>query len=339
MKQSLHQSESGVASIVVSMIIMIVLTLTTIGFARLMSREYRQAIDNQLSVQAFYAAEAAANRVVAETAAGLSPASTDCETPDGNYVLESGVVQATCVLINENNTGLSYSNSDERNSTVFKLKTASGDNVREVEFSWTASGGSVAVHAIPGSRNLLSYREWSDAGNMNILRVNFVPFVAGMNVNDLADKDRTYFMFPAAAAGPVVNAANQTTNGETVNAACVTGGAGSPTRCTARINVNGLSANQYYFRVKGIYAPASFDVRAYTNAGGSNPVALDDGQLTIDVTGQANDVLRRIRLTVDMDSQSTLIPEYGIETSHSICKRLLVSQVPALTTDECSALY
>jgi hypothetical protein len=53
--------EGGFVSIIVCMIIMTILSLITIGFAQIMAREQRQALDRQLSSQAFYAAESGVN--------------------------------------------------------------------------------------------------------------------------------------------------------------------------------------------------------------------------------------------------------------------------------------
>ncbi len=57
----LKQNESGLAAIAVTMIIMGIVTLIVVGFATLMRREQRQALDQQLSTQAFYAAESGVN--------------------------------------------------------------------------------------------------------------------------------------------------------------------------------------------------------------------------------------------------------------------------------------
>src|SRR5262245_28445627 len=53
----LMPNQSGMAAIIVTLIIMIVLSLITLGFARIVNREQRQVADRQLNTQAFYAAE------------------------------------------------------------------------------------------------------------------------------------------------------------------------------------------------------------------------------------------------------------------------------------------
>ena len=60
---SLHKNQSGVVSIVASIIIMVILSLIAISFARIMRQEHQQAFERQLHTQAYYAAETAINDV------------------------------------------------------------------------------------------------------------------------------------------------------------------------------------------------------------------------------------------------------------------------------------
>ena len=61
MPKRLKQSESGIVSLMMTLVIMLVISLIVIGIAQLSRREQRQALDNQLSTQAFYAAESGVN--------------------------------------------------------------------------------------------------------------------------------------------------------------------------------------------------------------------------------------------------------------------------------------
>ena len=63
--KTLRNEESGLISIAVTIIITALLTLMAVGFAGLSSREYRQALDQQLNSQAFYAAESGVNEAIA----------------------------------------------------------------------------------------------------------------------------------------------------------------------------------------------------------------------------------------------------------------------------------
>jgi Tfp pilus assembly protein PilX len=60
-KYKSHRNEEGLVSIIVVTIVIIILSLMTIGFAKIMDREFRQSLDRELAVQANYAAESGMN--------------------------------------------------------------------------------------------------------------------------------------------------------------------------------------------------------------------------------------------------------------------------------------
>ena len=97
------KNEFGLVSIMVASVLMVVMSLITLGFARIAQRENRQAVDDQLATQAFYAAESGINAAVKGITKSTLPR-TECPFVGGEY--NNGVVSAekdvyfTCVLIN-----------------------------------------------------------------------------------------------------------------------------------------------------------------------------------------------------------------------------------------------
>ena len=67
----LRKNQDGIVSLIVSITIMIIISLVVISFARLMRTEQEQALDRQLSSQAFYAAETAVNDVACAAVANV----------------------------------------------------------------------------------------------------------------------------------------------------------------------------------------------------------------------------------------------------------------------------
>ena len=59
-----RSDESGMASIIVTLIMSVVITLIVLGFAQVSTREQSNALQNQLSTTAYYAAESGINDVV-----------------------------------------------------------------------------------------------------------------------------------------------------------------------------------------------------------------------------------------------------------------------------------
>src|SRR5688572_21036006 len=122
--------EKGLVSITVTMILMIVLSLIVLGFAQVARRNQRQALDQQLSTQAFYAAESAINDVrnlVKAAGAGASvPAKTACPSGGGGGFYNSlnstvnGSIGAsyTCLLVNPAPSSLIYGSIGDRSTIV-----------------------------------------------------------------------------------------------------------------------------------------------------------------------------------------------------------------------------
>src|SRR5487761_1358632 len=87
-----QSSQAGIASITVTMIMMIVISLIVLSFAQIARREQRQSIDRQLSVQAYYAAESGAN--IARTAILASPSPIMKNTCGPNAQFPNNVIDA-----------------------------------------------------------------------------------------------------------------------------------------------------------------------------------------------------------------------------------------------------
>ena len=81
------RDQRGIASLIITMVSMVIVTLIVLGFATLSRREQRQSLDRQLSTQAFYAAESGvedARAVILNSiASGVSFHKTNCTTSDG----------------------------------------------------------------------------------------------------------------------------------------------------------------------------------------------------------------------------------------------------------------
>jgi len=56
-----------------------------------------------------------------------------------------------------------------------------------------------------------------------------------------------------------------------------------------------------------------------TNASGG--ISFKDAQAIIDATGKAQDVLRRVQVTVPLQQYSSVIPEGAVQSTASVCKQ------------------
>src|SRR5260370_15103164 len=112
-----RQAEAGIVSIMVTMITMIVISLIVLGFADIARNEQRNSLDDQLSTQAYYAAESGVNdaRAVMEAmvAAGNPVLSKNICPDDPNYNLTTIIdalhnVSYPFVIIDASRPTLSY---------------------------------------------------------------------------------------------------------------------------------------------------------------------------------------------------------------------------------------
>ncbi len=76
-------NEEGFAAIVIAMVLIVILSLLTVGFAQLMRHEERSALDKQLSSQAYYAAESGINDAAAVISNNPLVSKTTCGPTTG----------------------------------------------------------------------------------------------------------------------------------------------------------------------------------------------------------------------------------------------------------------
>lgn len=340
-------SEAGMVSIMVTMILMIVMSLIVIGFAQISRRDQRESLDQQLTTQAFYAAESgindATNLIDNALAAGQTvPAKTDCTSGTGAEAafygqLPSSTLSAandvsySCLMVNATPASLQYSDVNDTSSTIIPLTTSTGATFSTVTFNWQSKDGtSTPLNGCPASisKAFSITSAWSSSGcGYGVLRFDLVPTSgSGLTVNTLENNTMTAFVVPLKSGGT----ASFVFGGGTSNANDLIGGSCTNTGCT--LTISGLNSSQYYARVSSLYKDASLQVTGTTSTG--TTVDFSEGQIMIDSTGKAQDELRRIQVRVSLlntsstgtttntgTSSTNQLSDYALESTDSICKR------------------
>jgi hypothetical protein len=323
----------GFVSIFVVLLIMMVLVLVTTGFSNVTRRAQRRTLDNQLSTQAFYAAESGINDAIARlnsgTASGLTP-KTDCQSPEPtffDYKIDTTLnVGYSCVLINPKPPLLSFSNvpvSGYGAPIVLPFEPEGGFN-GEFDITWSsASGvGSIPTSSTPVFENVV---DWGT--KLGLVRVDIVPVTDKLGRSGVATGTYSFILYPSSTGTSTVATIDSGTanQGQTAMIQC----GATATECTANIQLKipkPPTTSKYFIRLQSFYNATSIKVENVENSSGVKTV-FANGQAIIDVTGQASDVYRRVQVFVPIDKQgarSAYNPSYALETADSLCKVILV---------------
>ena len=345
--QTKKRGEEGIVAILVTMIIMIVLSLIVTGFAQLARREQREALDNQLNTQAFYAAESGINDAYRALRKSSTASKSNCgpfssaSTVDfekelsDNKVSADGNVQYSCLLIKRIVPETLNEASVDRSTTIpmtgYNADGSSLVDVNSMTFNWTEKDGTVDVRG--GSLGDLPKQSAWGTDKIGILRVDIIPMPTPgpgvtMSPESLSDNRFTFFAYPQNG-GAATHAYGSANNGQILQAACSAGD-----KCSITINNLPTAApygSMFYVRLKAIYNDVTIKT-CFNACDGTTPIG--GAQAEIDSTGKASDVLKRIKVRVpDPGSTETTKykPEFPLDTKDAICKQLDV--LPAVTTD------
>ena len=151
---------------------------------------------------------------------------------------------------------------------------------------------------------------------------------------------RTFFLYPrpdgtASVVGLEKYNTDKTTQKLFVDGHCNQNSTGANMlHCNAAIwDLGPSGSGEFYVRVRSIYGPSHLLVSASSNG---TPVGLVGAQATIDSTGKSADVVRRLQVRVPLTPQYDY-PEYALETTDTICKRL--STWPATSAGGSDSTY
>jgi Tfp pilus assembly protein PilX len=352
---SLKKNEQGMVSILVTMIMILVITLIVLGFAQVTRRNQREALDNQLSTQAYYAAEsgvnAAVNYLSTHPTYGMSTIGNCTQfinTLGGgtvNVLDQDTGTKYTCLMVNPTPSSLNVAPLTQGTSAVLHLANSDGAAFTSLKFQWSQQ----ATPDYPGgctsadNGTLPALSAW--ACPYGILRLDLVNTSGSNASNDVLDGNQQVVSFymiptynngagvantpvtnpletqpvdPSSAPGPTctANAATNNCPVQVVRTICTAGGS-----CSLQLNLNGTGGSiDYYARLSMMYQDSSNVIITGTDSG--HPSNFVGGQVMVDSTGESQDELRRIQVRVPIVAPQSTLPVYSLQTTASICKKL-----------------
>lgn len=336
-KQTIINNQQGMAALVVVMVMMFVISVTVLGFAQVVRREQRSALDNQLATQAYYAAESGLNlaqdKVKQLLASGTTPPTKDHCSVDAGYGFTAENFQfkdsshadqnaeITCMLIDPELDTLDYQ--EVGMTAVPFLVKSSSTNIEHIFVSWESTNPLDDVNAgCDGGASFEPGPSWDCP--QPLLRLDIVPVEPGMTATTVASAQYTTFLSPAIGLSSPISYARTVNNLNQVHCNAST----TPRKCKVRIDVPSHQA--FALRIMSIYGSSNVTVSATSNTG---PVKLIGGQVEIDVTARAADVLKRLQARMPVGGSDS-VPDFAITAGGAVCKRYQISGgVPSIEGD------
>lgn len=339
-KQGMRLGEKGMVSFMVTLIMLMVITLIVVGFSEVSRRNQREALDRQLSSQAFYAAESGVNVTKATIASyvnqfGYAAMNTKTSCGNGTNSTEydpaaaGGVgaaiaplsatdqVAYTCVLVNPNPKNLLY-NVTTSGSAIAPIATTGA--LQTLTFQWNKQPGAVDTSCNGADPDALPASDDWTCG-FGVLRVDLMASNVGTGLNNatLDAKTVTLFMTPLGGHSGAVTVPNYSTKAYIASATnCTTNS------CKVTITLPGDSSS-YFARITSTYRDAPNVTVSGTTASGA--ASFTGSQAIVDVTGKAQDELRRVQVRVQLSGTagSDTVPLSAAASTTDICKHFEVS--------------
>jgi hypothetical protein len=333
-KNSIVRDQKGLVSIVVTLVFVSIISVVVLSFAFLVRREQQQALDRQLSTEAFYAAESGISEAVAGLKDGSIDTLSNCDdTTSAGITFKDKQIGdnsfISCVLVNRSPSSLEYTEIPTDRSQLVRL-TSNGNSISSIEISWQSTDPADSTFSSDANFGLPT-AGWSGsfAEHTGIVRTELFHLNGAINRGLMSTNVTTFFLYPLTQ-GPNPNSIDiraPGTDGAFVTGDCDAGQ--TPKKCKSVLN--NVNATTAYLRLKALYQPVNLSIVAYNGDGVAMPI--EGEQAVIDSTGKAGSVLRRVQVRVPLRTDYEF-PEFALETADDICKRLEV--LPTTTNDKCT---
>ena len=344
-----NQQQSGLASIVIVFVLVVLLSLIGISFTKIMDRSLQSSTASQLATAANYAAQSATNNTIAYLkATPNAPATTDCKAltkaggPLENLGQLSGdsTTQYTCILTDPNPTDLVYQSLDSYQSQVIALTTtATATNpVSSIMFSWQSTNRDLPIGYPNNNSDEIT---WGTGKYPPVLRVTLYPLDLGGGLSNVEAGAKTFFFTPRGSGTRSISYTDpegltpvNCHSGQGASIGTFIGTADYD--CNVVVNIP-APAGYYMVKITPYYGQAQVKIKANNNNGQASKFLFV--QAVIDTTAKSGSAVKRLQTRVDLNDNTNIndLPEFALRTAETICKRLVVAG-GAVYTDPTSAL-
>lgn len=343
-------SEKGMASLVVTMVLISLLSAMAVAFSLIMNRELQKSVNNQLGQSAYNAAASGINDAISFVRDNPNTNVTQCQDLIGtgkplsaaSNLSGDGSTKYTCVLINTKPPDLVYPAIPSYKSQV--VRTSFSATVGKLMFSWQASNRAYN-NFVPAAQSgqLFDETAWNIAKDAPMLKVSLYPIPADTKDASFAlTNSRTYYLYPIRPTGFSVNTMSYATAAGTLQPVeCGLKNNNGAFNGTADYDCNLIITNLptanpagylYYVRMTPLYGTADVKIRANDASVASNEISFISTQAIIDVTAQSSSAVKRLQARVDISGlngvsqdiapNDNAFPEYALRAADVVCKRL-----------------
>lgn len=339
---------------VIVILIMTLLSLIVISMTKNANREQKNALDRQLNSQAFYAAESGINDakdyytkhandpIAANRAPDNKSRCGNLETgalagdqfPNHSSTVGANINSYSCVLYDATPDSLIFSDVGVSTSVLMPLEDDSGNPIESLTFTWKASNNT--NYDFSNCNNLFSSGfptalTGCDAG---LLRIELIDPTATTRA-DLIDKNFVAFVAPRLR-GPTTEYYSDGVTGSAKQGVSWKGGCNNGAAGECVIKIDNIYRNKLMLHLRSIYNISEVQVTGTNSL--RNTISFKGGQMMIDSTGKASDILKRIRVRVPLNQYGNgVYPEFSLQTANGVCKLLQIipQSTGILSEDQC----
>lgn len=331
---SLRFNQKGLVSIIVTMVLIILMTLVVLAMSQNSNREQRQALDRQLSDQAFYNAETGindwANYLRDNSGADVERKDCNVMPPIGAPLPDigtDGVNKYSCLLYDKAPFSIEFEKLSISDSEVVPIEPF-GSGLSELKFTWRAVGDDSSVTGCALSATSKLPQRLPDDCNVGGIRISLINPEAGSR-DDIRDFTYVGYLLPGSdipTNGNIIYNSSPAENPNLIGAARC-----SSEQCVLTIKAIPLGAGEsLMLHMQGLYNSSRVTIEGCvvpaTPVTPCQRVRFNDAQLMIDSTGKSNDVLRRVQVRIPARNDYEYPGSFSLKTTESICKLIEVSK-------------
>jgi hypothetical protein len=352
-----QKNQSGMASIILALITVIVMSLIAVSTAEISRSSQTNQLNNQLGVQAYYAAETGVNDTISALKNGSSIPPFNAPCSGGNsainklaltskqYLDANNSIGYTCIEATAIPNTLTLSKVDNTDvSQVVRVEPTSGTNTLVV--TWGAPSANPDTNDCtftnlqnafpPSNNNWFGISDWNCS--YPVIRMDLFEDNNSGSYNTAAQMEANtvaLFLYPLSNTkfGTVLNPTinfNNPTGGRNGGQPYIIPAKCDQNSCTATLNLNGSAYTDGYARISSIYAPVAPQPVTISAPGVSG---FENGQVEIDATGIDQNELKRIEVRVNLNEDPTQAPAYATDGGEGLCKRFTIGPSPPSATN------